>query len=50
MTVSIQGEGYRGVPEEFLDVLGMDIAREQQRSAGVSEIVEPESLGQTSAL
>jgi hypothetical protein len=49
MTVSIQGEGYRGVPEEFLDVLGMDIAREQQRSAGV-EIVEPESLGQTSAL
>jgi hypothetical protein len=44
VAVSVQGEGYRGVPKELLDVLGMDVAREQ-RGASVPKNVEPDRLG-----
>ena len=36
--------------QEFLDVLGVDVAAEQQRGARVPEIVETDALGQSGAL
>ncbi len=35
----VEGDRYAGVPQEFLDELGVDVLREQERRAGV-EIVE----------
>jgi hypothetical protein len=37
-------------PQEFLDVLGVDVAAEQQRGAGMAEVVESGFGGQTGAL
>ena len=42
MAVGVQRLRYGSVPQKFLDVLGMDIAGEQQGGAGVPEVVEPD--------
>ena len=38
--VGIQRDGDVSVPEEFLNVLRMDVASEEQRCAGVPQVVE----------
>jgi hypothetical protein len=40
MRVGIQGDGYGGVSEEFLDDLGVHALAEKERGAGVVEVVE----------
>jgi hypothetical protein len=47
--VGVQRDGDSGMPQEFLHVLGMDIARQEQRGARVPEIVES-YLGQARTL
>ena len=47
--VGVQGEGYGGVPEELLDVFGVDVAGEEQGGAGVAEVVELEVIRQPGA-
>ena len=48
--VGVQRLRYGGVAQEFLDILGVDVAVEQQRGAGVTEVVEPDRLGQRGRL
>jgi hypothetical protein len=43
MAVGVEGDGYAGVAEELLDVLGVLACHEQYCSAGVPEIVQPDS-------
>ena len=50
MAVGVQRLRYGGVPQEFLHVLGVDVAVEQQRGAGMAEVVESGASGQTGAL
>ena len=45
VAVGVQRLRYGGVPQELLDVLGVDVAGEQQRGAGVPEIVEADAAG-----
>ena len=44
--VGVQGLSYGGVSKKFLDVLGVDVTAEQQRSARVPEVVEADRGGQ----
>ena len=38
------------MPQKFLNVLGMDVAVEQQRGAGMAKVMESSTDGQASAL
>jgi hypothetical protein len=40
VTVAVQRQGHRGVPQELLHKLGMVPSREQQCGTGVPEVVE----------
>ena len=40
MGVGVEGDGDGGVAQKLLDELGVDVLREQDRSAGVAEAVE----------
>lgn len=40
MAVGVEGDGDVGVSEEFLNVLGVDVAGKEQRGAGVTKIME----------
>ena len=42
VAASIEGDRCGGVAEELLDNLGVDPSREEQRSAGVTEVVKPD--------
>jgi hypothetical protein len=48
--VGIQGDGYGGVPEEFLDDLGMHALAEKECGARVTEVVEAGLLRQPGPL
>src|SRR5215211_4277321 len=47
--IGVQRLGYGGVPEELLDVFGVDVAGEEQGGAGVAEVVELEVIRQPGA-
>lgn len=49
MTVGVQGDGHGGVSEQRLNELRVDIPLEQERSAGVAQVVEGD-VGQTRTL
>ena len=38
--IGVQRDGHGSVAQEFLDVLGVHVAGEQQRRAGMTEVVE----------
>src|SRR5918997_7019836 len=48
--VGIQGDGYRGVPEELLNDLGVHALAEKERGARVTEVVEAGPPRQTGPL
>ena len=48
--IGIQGDGYGGVSEEFLDDLGVHALAEKERGAGVAEVVEAGLLRQPGSL
>ncbi len=50
VTVGVQGDGYRGVPQHLGDDLGVDVPAQEQRRAGVSEVVEAGIGGESGAL
>lgn len=47
--ICVEGEGYRGMAEEFLDVLRMDVSAQEERGAGVAEVVEAAVSGESGA-
>ncbi len=48
VAVGVERLRYGGVPQEPLDVLGVDVAAQLQRGAGMAQIIEPDAGGQTS--
>jgi hypothetical protein len=50
MAVGVESDSYRGMTKHLGDDLGVDVAGEEQRCAGVPEVVEAGSGGEAGTL